>query len=370
METVEVAQSERDALEKTKKLQIIEIDALAVELERANQTILCLDRKQDNFDKILDETIEKQAELQAELERAENENNFLSTKITKTENDYKLCLEAVKCENKKLQDETSTLTDKLVESDKLNYELEKSKRADQIEHNLVKAALEEAKATVESEEAKVIRLQVENDQFRHEMKRIEDEFNDLVIQLGHASRQYAEAQAVCSDMNSTIKTVQNQNMELQSRLKQAESNCKLVESNYEEEKTELSNLLTKSNIEIVEWRTKCETETVKHTEEFEEAERMLADAEKEKDQQKTEIEDLTLELDRAVEVIKCLRTKQRNFDKILAEAMQKDEQEKLQLLQMVQDLSGEFQAVSWANSITRQVTDEILDKIRSVTKDF
>ena len=157
----------------------------------------------------------------------------------------------VKWENKNLQEEIADLSDQLAESGKSIHELEKSKRAVDVERNELQAALEEAEAAVESEEAKVLRLQVEVAQGKQDFerriaekdeeidnsrrngqravesmqstldseirargeairikKKMESDFNDLEIQLGHANRQCTEAQ-------KALKAVQGQNKDLQ-----------------------------------------------------------------------------------------------------------------------------------------------------------
>merc|ERR1711990_571718 len=161
------------------------------------------------------------------------------------------CLETVKRENKNLQEEIADLSDQLAESGKSIHELEKAKRAVDVERNELQAALEEAEAAVESEEAKVLRLQVEIAQSKQDFerrvaekdeeidnsrrngqravesmqttldseirargeairikKKMESDFNDLEIQLGHANRQCTEAQ-------KALKAVQGQNKDLQ-----------------------------------------------------------------------------------------------------------------------------------------------------------
>merc|ERR1712149_99098 len=103
------------------------------------------------------------------------------------------------------------------------------KRAVDVERNELQAALEEAEAAVESEEAKVLRLQVEVAQGKQDFERRiaekDEEIDnsrrngqravesmqstlDSEIQLGHANRQCAEAQ-------KALKAVQGQNKDLQ-----------------------------------------------------------------------------------------------------------------------------------------------------------
>merc|ERR1712193_546747 len=257
---------ETDAIQRTEELeeakkklaaklqQLGEIEDLQVDLERANSAAAALDKKQRNFDKVLAEHKQKEEELQVELESAQKEARSMSTELFKTKNAYEEALdgiETVKRENKNLQEEIADLSDQLAESGKSIHELEKSKRAVDVERNELQAALEEAEAAVESEEAKVLRLQVEVAQGKQDFerriaekdeeidnsrrngqravesmqstldseirargeairikKKMESDFNDLEIQLGHANRQCAEAQ-------KALKAVQGQNKDLQ-----------------------------------------------------------------------------------------------------------------------------------------------------------
>merc|ERR1712193_236524 len=253
-ETVKATQAKCASLEKSKARQAAEIEDLTIELERAVQAASSLDKKQRNFDKILAEAKQKQEEIQTELEQAQKEARSLSTELFKTKNAYEEALDAletVKRENKNLQEEIADLSDQLAESGKSIHELEKSKRAVDVGRNELQAALEEAEAAVESEESKVLRLQVEIAQSKQDFerrlaekdeevdncrrngqravesmqttldseirargeairaqKKMESDFNDLEIQLGHANRQCTEAQ-------KCVKALQQQNKDLQ-----------------------------------------------------------------------------------------------------------------------------------------------------------
>merc|ERR1712226_1582620 len=214
-ETVEATQAKCASLEKSKSRQAAEIEDLTIELERATQAASQLDKKQRNFDKILAEAKQKQEEIQTELEQSQKEARSLSTELFKTKN---------------LQEEIADLSDQMAETGKSIHELEKSKRAVDVERNELQAALEEAEAAVESEESKVLRLQVEIAQSKQDFerrlsekdeeidnsrrngqravesmqttldsevrargeairvkKKMESDFNDLEIQLGHAN---------------------------------------------------------------------------------------------------------------------------------------------------------------------------------------
>merc|ERR1712076_179406 len=143
-------------------------------------------------------------------------------------------------------EEIADLTDQISEGGKSIHELEKAKRNLEQERNELQAALEEAESAVESEESKVLRIQVEMAQNKQDFerrlaekeeeidntrrngqralesmqstldseskaraeavrqkKKIESDFNDIEIQLGHANR-------TATDSQKNVKTLQTQ----------------------------------------------------------------------------------------------------------------------------------------------------------------
>merc|ERR1712141_382636 len=128
------------------------------------------------------------------------------------------------------------------------HELEKAKRSLEQERNELQAGLEEAESAVESEESKVLRLQVESAQTKQDVerrfaekeeeidncrrngqralesmqstldsesksraeairqkKKLESDFNDLEIQLGHSNRTAADAQKQLKIVQTSLK---------------------------------------------------------------------------------------------------------------------------------------------------------------------
>merc|ERR1711920_359862 len=182
---------------------------------------------------------------------AQKEARSLSTELFKTKNAYEEALdglETVKRENKNLQEEIADLSDQVGEGGKSIHELEKAKRTLEQERNELQASLEEAEAAVETEEAKVLRLTVEMSQSKQDFerrlaekeeeidntrrngqralesmqtsldsesksraeairqkKKLEGDFNDLEIQLGHANRTAQESQKQVKLLQSSIK---------------------------------------------------------------------------------------------------------------------------------------------------------------------
>ncbi|XP_027980712.1 myosin-4 [Eumetopias jubatus] len=238
-EHVEAVNSKCASLEKTKQRLQNEVEDLMLDVERSNAACAALDKKQRNFDKVLAEGKQKHEETQAELEASQKEARALSTELFKVKNAYEESLdhlETLKRENKNLQQEISDLTEQIAEGGKHIHELEKVKKQVDQEKSELQAALEEAEGSLEHEEGKILRIQLELNQVKSEIdrkiaekdeeidqlkrnhirvvesmqstldaeirsrndalrikKKMEGDLNEMEIQLNHANRQAAEA---------------------------------------------------------------------------------------------------------------------------------------------------------------------------------
>ncbi|XP_057356844.1 myosin-4 [Manis pentadactyla] len=238
-EHVEAVNAKCASLEKTKQRLQNEVEDLMLDVERTNAACAALDKKQRNFDKVLSEWKQKCEETQAELEASQKETRSLSTELFKVKNAYEESLdqlETLKRENKNLQQEISDLTEQIAEGGKHIHELEKIKKQIDQEKSELQAALEEAEASLEHEEGKILRVQLELNQVKSEIdrkiaekdeeidqlkrnhlrvvdsmqstldaeirsrndalrikKKMEGDLNEMEIQLNHANRQAAEA---------------------------------------------------------------------------------------------------------------------------------------------------------------------------------
>uniref|UniRef100_G3UML8 Myosin-7 n=1 Tax=Loxodonta africana TaxID=9785 RepID=G3UML8_LOXAF len=234
-EAVEAVNAKCSSLEKTKHRLQNEIEDLMVDVERSNAAAAALDKKQRNFDKILAEWKQKYEESQSELESSQKEARSLSTELFKLKNAYEESLEHLetfKRENKNLQEEISDLTEQKLE---------------------LQSALEEAEASLEHEEGKILRAQLEFNQIKAEIerklaekdeemeqakrnhlrvvdslqtsldaetrsrnealrvkKKMEGDLNEMEIQLSHANRMAAEAQKQAKSLQSLLKDTQIQ----------------------------------------------------------------------------------------------------------------------------------------------------------------
>ncbi|CAJ1085610.1 myosin-7B-like [Xyrichtys novacula] len=262
-EAVETSQAKCSSLEKSKLHLQTEIEDLVVELERANSATLALEKKQRNIDKLLGDWKLKFEESQAELEASQRESRSLSTELFKLKNSYEEALdhlETVKRENKNLHDEILDLTDQISLGGKTIHELERTRKILDIEKSDIRAALEEAEGTLEHEEGKTLRFQVELQQMRTEIerkiaekdeeienlrrshqrsletmqasleaevrsrseavrlrKKMESDLNEMEVQLGHANRQAAENQKLIRYLQTQVK---EQQVELEDKVQQ------------------------------------------------------------------------------------------------------------------------------------------------------
>uniref|UniRef100_A0A2K6S0A1 Myosin-2 n=1 Tax=Saimiri boliviensis boliviensis TaxID=39432 RepID=A0A2K6S0A1_SAIBB len=173
-EHVEAVNAKCASLEKTKQRLQNEVEDLMLDVERTNAACAALDKKQRNFDKVLAEWKQKYEETHAELEASQKEARSLGTELFKMKNAYEESLdqlETLKRENKNLQQEISDLTEQIAEGGKRIHELEKIKKQVEQEKCELQAALEEAEASLEHEEGKILRIQLELNQVKSEVDR-------------------------------------------------------------------------------------------------------------------------------------------------------------------------------------------------------
>ncbi|XP_062407439.1 myosin-6 [Sardina pilchardus] len=255
-EAVEAVNAKCSSLEKTKHRLQNEIEDLMLDLERANAASAALDKKQRSFDKVISEWKQKYEESQCELEGSQKEARSLSTELFKLKNAYEEALdhlETTKRENKNLQEEISDLTDQLGEGGKSVHELEKLRKQLEQERGDLQSALEEAEGSLEHEEGKILRAQLEFNQVKADIerklaekdeemeqakrnyqrmleslqtnlesetrsrnetlrikKKMEGDLNEMEIQLSQANRQAADAQKQLKTVQAFLKDTQLQ----------------------------------------------------------------------------------------------------------------------------------------------------------------
>ncbi|XP_068184845.1 myosin-7-like isoform X2 [Antennarius striatus] len=162
--------------------------------------------------------------------------------------------------------------------------------------------------------------------------------------------------------------------------------CGLLREQLEDEqeaKAELQKALTKVNSQVVQWKTKYETDAVMKIEELEEAKKKLvvklqtieeavetsnakcSSLEKTKQGLQTEIEDLMIELERSNAAAVALDKKQRNFDQLLSDWKQKFEEAQTEL-----DVSQkESRSLSTELFKLKNCYEETLDHLETIKRE-
>merc|ERR1719410_3164552 len=142
--------------EKSKGRQAADLDDLSMEYERVHAAALITEKRAKNFDKVLGEWQSKAADLAAEINASQDEGRNYSSELFRlkaAQQEATEQLDVVKRENKNLADEIKDLLDQLGEGGRSIH------------------ALEEAEATLEMEENRVLRSQLELANVRQEIDR-------------------------------------------------------------------------------------------------------------------------------------------------------------------------------------------------------
>merc|ERR1712183_605852 len=191
-ELVDVLTTKVANAEKSKGRQAADLDDLSMEYERIHAAALITEKRAKNFDKVLGEWQSKAADLSAEIGASQDEGRNYSSELFRlkaAQQEATEQLDVVKRENKNLADEIKDLLDQLGEGGRSIHALDKQRRMLETEEEL-QGALEEAEATLEMEENKVLRAQLELANVRQEIDRRvaekEEEFNNTRKNHGRA----------------------------------------------------------------------------------------------------------------------------------------------------------------------------------------
>merc|ERR1711874_542460 len=184
-ELVDVLTTKVANAEKSKGRQAADLDDLSMEYERIHAAALITEKRAKNFDKVLGEWQSKAADLAAEISASQDEGRNYSSELFRlkaAQQEATEQLDVVKRENKNLADEIKDLLDQLGEGGRSIHALDKQRRMLETEKEELQGALEEAEATLEMEENKVLRAQLELAQVKQEIDRRvaekEEEFNN------------------------------------------------------------------------------------------------------------------------------------------------------------------------------------------------
>merc|ERR1712079_477163 len=158
--------------EKSKGRLATDLDDISMEYERVHAAALITEKRAKNFDKVLGEWQSKAAEIGASQDEGRNYSSELF-RLKAAQQESVEQLDVVKRENKNLADEIKDLLDQLGEGGRSIHSLDKQRRM---------LEQEEAEATLEMEENRVLRSQLELANVRQEIDRRvaekEEEFNN------------------------------------------------------------------------------------------------------------------------------------------------------------------------------------------------
>merc|ERR1712198_426324 len=184
-ELVDVLSTKVANAEKSKGRLGADLDDISMEYERVHAAALITERRAKNFDKVLGEWQSKAADLGAEIAASQDEGRNYSSELFRLKAAQQESIEqldVVKRENKNLADEIKDLLDQLGEGGRSIHALDKQRRMLEHEKEELQGALEEAEATLEMEENRVLRSQLELANVRQEIDRRvaekEEEFNN------------------------------------------------------------------------------------------------------------------------------------------------------------------------------------------------
>merc|ERR1712241_667014 len=182
-ELVDVLSTKVANAEKSKGRLATDLDDISMEYERVHAAALITEKRAKNFDKVLGEWQSKAADLAAEIGASQDEGRNYSSELFRlkaAQQESVEQLDVVKRENKNLADEIKDLLDQLGEGGRSIHALDKQRRM--LEKEELQGALEEAEATLEMEENRVLRSQLELANVRQEIDRRvaekEEEFNN------------------------------------------------------------------------------------------------------------------------------------------------------------------------------------------------
>merc|ERR1712025_418577 len=184
-ELVDVLSTKVANAEKSKGRLGTDLDDISMEYERVHAAALITEKRAKNFDKVLGEWQSKAADLSAEINASQDEGRNYSSELFRlkaAQQEAVEQLDVVKRENKNLADEIKDLLDQLGEGGRSIHALDKQRRMLEQEKEELQGALEEAEATLEMEENRVLRAQLELANVKQEIDRRvaekEDEFNN------------------------------------------------------------------------------------------------------------------------------------------------------------------------------------------------
>ena len=261
------------------KLQAL-IEEAIVAVEDAEARCMVMEKKARNFDKIIGEWKNKVEGLQSELDQTQVECRSYSTELFKVKTTYDETngqLDGVRHENKNLSNEIKDIMDQISEGGRTIHEIDKIRKRLEGEKLELQTALEEAESmfmryfkyfsyiplfsgTLEQEENKVLRSQLELTQVKQEIERRIKEKTDELDALrktyqksiesmqaslenetrakGEAIRQKKKLEADMNELSIALEHANGSNTESQATIKKYQQQIKVAQNSLEEEQVQ------------------------------------------------------------------------------------------------------------------------------------
>ena len=261
------------------KLQAL-IEEAIVAVEDAEARCMAMEKKARNFDKIIGEWKNKVEGLQSELDQTQVECRSYSTELFKVKTIYDETngqLDGVRHENKNLSNEIKDIMDQISEGGRTIHEIDKIRKRLEGEKLELQTALEEAESmlmrcfkdfsylplfsgTLEQEENKVLRSQLELTQVKQEIERRIKEKTDELDALrktyqksiesmqaslenetrakGEAIRQKKKLEADMNELSIALEHANGSNTESQATIKKYQQQIKVAQNSLEEEQVQ------------------------------------------------------------------------------------------------------------------------------------
>merc|ERR1711962_987105 len=172
--TINNHESKLSQVEKSKAKIQTELDELSIGLDQAQVLQHTMEKRAKQFDKVINEWKQKVDSLTRDLDISQKDCRNVSADLFKVKAAYDesiLQLDEVRRENKNLSNEIKDIMDQISEGGRSIHEIDKIRKRLEARKMELQSALEEAEATLEQEENKVLRCQLELNAVRQEIER-------------------------------------------------------------------------------------------------------------------------------------------------------------------------------------------------------
>merc|ERR1719427_1848536 len=162
--TIEQLNAKLAQIEKARLKLQSDTNSMVANLDQAQILNTSMEKKAKQFDRVVGEWKLKVDGLSMDLDNAQKETRNISSELFRVKNAYDesvIQLEEVRRENKTLSTEIKDIMDQITEGGRSIHEIDKIRKRLEAEKMELEAALEEAEATLEQEENKVLRCQLE-----------------------------------------------------------------------------------------------------------------------------------------------------------------------------------------------------------------